>query len=68
MSSAWAISNLDNKVHGAYMGPTRGLEDPGGPHVGPMNLAIREIVMNVCPNDQQLTLLFIAKKKCVWCE
>ena len=32
----------DNKVHGAYMGPTWGRQDPGGPHVGPMNLAIRE--------------------------
>ena len=25
------------------MGPTWGRQDPGGPHVGPMNLAIREI-------------------------
>ena len=31
----------DSKVHGAYMGPTRGRQDPGGSHVGPMNLAIR---------------------------
>ena len=30
-----------NKVHGAYMGPTWGRQDPGGPHVGPMNLATR---------------------------
>ena len=30
----------DSKVHGAYMGPTWGRQDPGGPHVGPMNLAI----------------------------
>ena len=34
--------NPDSKVHGAYMGPTWGSQDPGGPHVGPMNLAIRE--------------------------
>ena len=27
----------DSKVHGANMGPTRGLQDPGGPHIGPMN-------------------------------
>ena len=26
-------------VHGAYMGPNWGQQDPGGPHVGPMNLA-----------------------------
>ena len=30
----------DSKVHGANMGPIWGREDPGGPHVGPMNLAI----------------------------
>ena len=34
--------NPDNKVHGAYMGPTWGRQHPGGPHVGPMNFAIRE--------------------------
>ena len=31
----------DSKVHGTYMGPTWGRQDPGGLHVGPMNLAIR---------------------------
>ena len=30
----------DSKVHGANMGPTWVLSSPGGPHVGPMNLAI----------------------------
>ena len=30
----------DSKVHGANMGPTQGQQDPGGPHVGPMNFAI----------------------------
>ena len=34
----------DNKVHVAYMGPTWVLSAPGGPHVGPMNLAIRAII------------------------
>ena len=29
----------DNKVHGANMGPNRGRQDPGGPHVGRMNFA-----------------------------
>ena len=29
----------DSKVHGANMGPIWGWQDPGGPHVGPMNLA-----------------------------
>ena len=31
----------DSKVHGANMGPTWVLSAPGGPHVGPMKLAIR---------------------------
>ena len=30
----------DSKVHGAYMGPIWGRQDPGGPHVGPMSFAI----------------------------
>ena len=31
----------DSKAHGANMGPTWVLSAPDGPHVGPMNLAIR---------------------------
>ena len=30
----------DSKFHGASMGPVWGRQDPGGPHVGPMNIAI----------------------------
>ena len=30
----------DSKVHGTNMGPTWGWQDPGGPHVSPMNRAI----------------------------
>ena len=30
----------DSKVHWANMGPIGGRQDPGGPHVGPMNFAI----------------------------
>ena len=30
----------DSKVHGANMGLTWGRQDPGGPHVGHMNIAI----------------------------
>ena len=29
----------DSKVHGANMGRIWGRQDPGGPHVGPMNHA-----------------------------
>ena len=34
------ISYPDSKVHGGKMGPIWGRQDPGGPHVGPMNFAI----------------------------
>ena len=34
----------DSRVQGAYMGPTWGWQDPGGPHVGPTNLAIRDSI------------------------
>ena len=34
------ISIPDSKVHVANMGPIWGRQDPGGPHVGPMNFAI----------------------------
>ena len=33
-------STPDSKVNGANMGPIWGRQDPGGPHVGPMNFAI----------------------------
>ena len=39
----WSMeNNPDNKVNGVNMGPIWGRQDPGGPHVGPMNLAIWE--------------------------
>ena len=34
----------DSKVHGANMGPTLVMSAPYGPHVGPMNLAMRGIL------------------------
>ena len=30
----------DSKVHGANMAPIWGRQNPGGPHVGPVNFAI----------------------------
>ena len=36
------VHDPDSKVHGANMGPTWVLSAPGGPHVGPINFAIRE--------------------------
>ena len=42
----WSSSHChdfpDSKVHGANMGPTWALSAPCGPHVGPINLAIRD--------------------------
>ena len=47
MSSKCDLSSTldypDSKVHGANMGPTWVLSAPDGPHVGPMNLAIRVV-------------------------
>ena len=34
------ITSPDSKVHWANIGPIWGRQDPGGPHVGPMNFAI----------------------------
>ena len=34
------ILDPDSKAHGAHMGPIWGRQDPGGPHIGPMNFAI----------------------------
>ena len=31
------------KVHGANMGPIWGRQDPGGPHVDPMNFVIMDV-------------------------
>ena len=33
-------ANMGRTWHGAIMGPIWGRQDPGGPHVGPMNFAI----------------------------
>ena len=40
----WDTSVPESKVHGASMGPIWGRQDPGGPHVGPMNCVIWVIV------------------------
>ena len=42
------ISIPDSKVHGANMGPTWVMSAPGGPHVGPTNLAIRDVHYHSC--------------------
>ena len=40
LSGASFNDTPDSKVHGANMGPIWGRQDPGGPHVGPMNFAM----------------------------
>ena len=39
----------DSKVHGTNMGPTWVLSAPVGPHVGPMNLAIKDDIFIATP-------------------
>ena len=40
----------DSKVHGTNMAPTWVLSAPDGPHIGPMNLAIRAVMRKTCPS------------------
>ena len=44
MSTIGTHTCPDSKVHGANTGPTWVLSAPDGPHVGPMNLAIRVVM------------------------
>ena len=53
--------NPDNKIHGANVGPIWGRQDPGGPHVGPMNFAIWEVVKIIVIQVQLCTI-----KACSW--
>ena len=50
----------DSKVHGANMGPTWGRHDPGGPHVGPMDLAIT-VVTSECSSFNTRTAEYKTK-------
>ena len=60
-TGTWPIPGYDlssdipgSKVHGANMGPTWVLSAPDGPHVGPMNRAIREVS---CDNPPDLKMI-----------
>ena len=67
MVGVWHVSCLltwylwhsipDSKVHGANMGPIWGRQDPGGPQVGPMNLAILECFCRLLMTRRIFTLL-----------
>ena len=52
----------DSKVHGANMGPICGRQDPGGPHVGTMNVAIWVITSQSFSNVGT-TLVMITRGK-----
>ena len=43
----------DSNARGANMGPIWGRQDPGGPHVGPMNIAIW--VFTILPHEMNET-------------
>ena len=53
--------NPDNKVHGANMGPIWGREDPGGPHVGPMNFDIWEVIRTIISAARDIVMLRVDK-------
>ena len=46
----------DSKVHMANMGPTWVLSAPGGPHVGPVNLAIWVVIAQWLPRSISICL------------
>ena len=49
----------DSKVQGANMGPIWGRQDPGGPHVGPMNFfAIWDMLLVKWISSHLLILTF----------
>ena len=59
----------NNKVHGANMGLIWGQQDPGGPHVGPMNLAICVFFsfvfvfsLRYCINSKKWCIYYFPKK------
>ena len=60
----------DSKVHGANMGPTWVLSAADGPHVGPMNLAIREVLSqegwcswsSACPTTSEWSTISLPTK------
>ena len=52
----------DSKVHGANMGPTWVLSAPDGPHVGPMDLAIRVYTPHWISQSLRYTVVHSALK------
>ena len=57
--STTACGIPDSKVHGAHMGPNWGRQDPDGPHVGHVNLAIWDNIPLILQSLGQL-------RQCCW--
>ena len=51
----------DNEVHGANMGPMWGRQDPGGPHVGPMNKTIHWLITLSENSNKRRSWLYVTK-------
>ena len=49
MEPACRAKYPDSNIHGANIGPTWDRQDPGGPHVGPMNFAIWVVINRKTP-------------------
>ena len=56
----------DSKVPGANMGPIWGRQDPGGPHVGPMNFAIA-VVPYILPLNHSFLAVSNIKQNSLFC-
>ena len=46
----------DSKIHGATMGHIWGRQDPAGPHVGPMDLAIWVNMLDILASQSSLII------------
>ena len=55
----------DSKAHGANMGPTWALSAPDGPHVGPLNLTIRDSIVYGVMGSQSIRL-YRVDHICLW--
>ena len=53
----WIIP--ENNVNGAYMGPTWGPQNPGGPHLGHVNIAIWDKFPESCDKSNELIGRFV---------
>ena len=55
MKTMSEVTEPDSQVHGANVGPTWGRQDPGGPHVGPMNFVIWEVLVTIATRARSNT-------------